>query len=105
MESEEKQQFAQLILNTDKTKQQMQQYKIIKEELRERTEKGQSYLKIKYFKGEPRIIKSMMTMLHQNMQCLNNKIDELTIFIDDLEDKPDIICLTEHWLKHESDTN
>lgn len=42
-----------------------------------------------------------MSILHQNIQCLRNKVDEVDIFINGMEMKPEIICFTETWLKAE----
>lgn len=42
-------------------------------------------------------------MLHQNIQCLRNKTEEIELFINTLENQPDIICITEHWLKKEEE--
>ena len=39
--------------------------------------------------------------MHQNIQCLRNKIEELEIFLSEQEAKTDILCLTEHWLRQE----
>lgn len=37
--------------------------------------------------------------MHQNVQCIKNKVLELELYINALEQKPNLICLTEHWLK------
>lgn len=50
-------QFAKLAFSTDKTKQQLAQYKLVREELKRRSVAGEENLKIRYVKGEPRIIK------------------------------------------------
>lgn len=38
-------------------------------------------------------------LLHQNIQSLRNKTLELEAFIETLEEKPHILCFTEHWLQ------
>lgn len=43
-------------------------------------------------------MKKTINILHQNIQCIRNKILELEIFITSLENSPDLLCLTEHWL-------
>lgn len=40
-----------------------------------------------------------LTIFHQNIQSLTEKVLELEVFLGDLLPKPDILCLTEHWLK------
>ena len=41
---------------------------------------------------------SLFTILHQNVQSILNKIDDLTIFLEDCKNKYDVIAVTEHWL-------
>lgn len=44
-----------------------------------------------------------INIIHQNIQCVRNKILELEIFIESLEEIPDLVCLTEHWLSKEEE--
>jgi hypothetical protein len=37
------------------------------------------------------------TVLHHNVQSLNNKILELTVYLHDNKKMVDVICLTELW--------
>lgn len=53
-----KQKFSNLVITSDKTPNQTLQYKRLKEELITRTNNGETNLKIKYFNGEPKIIKN-----------------------------------------------
>lgn len=50
--------FENLIITSDKTPNQTLHYKRIKEELSTRTNAGEKNLKIKYFNGEPKIVKN-----------------------------------------------
>lgn len=36
--------------------------------------------------------------MHQNVQCLRNKIDEIEIMLKDELKDVEILCFTEHWL-------
>lgn len=38
-----------------------------------------------------------INVLHQNVQCIRNKIEALELLLDDND--IDIVCITEHWLK------
>lgn len=40
-------------------------------------------------------------ILHQNIQCLRNKTLDIELFLNTLNTLPDLICLTEHWLREE----
>lgn len=42
---------------------------------------------------------SKLQLLHQNIQSIKNKVPEIEVFLDTLEEKPNILCFTEHWLK------
>ena len=35
-------------------------------------------------------------MIHQNVQCITNKIPEIEVLLH--EEKPDILCISEHWI-------
>lgn len=39
-----------------------------------------------------------MSIIHQNVQCLNNKVEDLEVFLDG--EGCDVLCLTEHWYTH-----
>lgn len=39
----------------------------------------------------------ILSILHQNIQSLRNKISDLEVFIHNLKQLPQVICLTEHW--------
>lgn len=39
-------------------------------------------------------------LFHLNIQCLSNKVDMLSLTLDDL--KSDIVCISEHWLTSEA---
>lgn len=43
----------------------------------------------------------LLILFHQNIQCLRNKVGELEVYIDSQKDRPDVICLTEHWMTEE----
>lgn len=45
------------------------------------------------------IKKQTFNLIHQNIQSIKNKVDDLMIFIDSLNIEVHAICLTEHWLK------
>lgn len=49
-------QYLGLGFSTDKTKQQLQEYKLIKEELKNRVDKGGENLCIRYIRGKPKIV-------------------------------------------------
>ena len=38
------------------------------------------------------------SLMHQNFQCLRNKIYEVDILLNDELDNVDVLCCTEHWL-------
>lgn len=40
--------------------------------------------------------KCLLRVVHQNMQCIKNKLQALEIFLNDC--KPNIFAVTEHWL-------
>ena len=40
-----------------------------------------------------------VNIMHQNIQCLRNKIPELDILINNTISNIDILCVTEHWLR------
>lgn len=40
-----------------------------------------------------------ITVLHQNMQSLPDKTLEFEVFLDTLKDVPDVLCITEHWMR------
>lgn len=55
---------------------------------------------------EPQInnrITDTFTIVHQNMQCIRNKIEQLEAIF--LENKIDIFCVTEHWLHPQEPLN
>jgi hypothetical protein len=39
-----------------------------------------------------------LKIMHQNVQCLNNKKPELKLILSLNDFNMDILCLTEHWL-------
>lgn len=39
-----------------------------------------------------------ITILHQNLQCLSNKINEVEVFLD--EEFCHFLCVSEHWIPH-----
>jgi hypothetical protein len=39
-----------------------------------------------------------LKVLHHNIQSLNNKTLELSLFIHDTDIMIDVLCFTEHWL-------
>jgi exonuclease III len=45
-----------------------------------------------------RQVESNITMLHHNIQSLNNKILELTVYLHNNEKLVDVLCFTEHWM-------
>ena len=49
--------YAKVTFSSDKTKKQLTEYKILKESLKKRMEDGEQDIKIKYIRGEPRIMK------------------------------------------------
>lgn len=49
--------YAKLAFSSDKTKKQLAEYKLIKEEMKRRSEAGEENLRIKYIRGEPKIMK------------------------------------------------
>jgi hypothetical protein len=40
-------------------------------------------------------------VLHHNIQSLNNKIQELVLFLHATENMVDVLCLTEHWISED----
>lgn len=42
-------------------------------------------------------VKSTLKIANFNIQCLNTGKDELEVFLDQEDQKPEIISLTEHW--------
>lgn len=39
-----------------------------------------------------------LNILHQNIQCIKNKLPEIELFINSLTKVPDVICFSEHWM-------
>lgn len=44
------------------------------------------------------VSKHRFQVLHQNIQCLRNKTNEIGVCLESLQCKPDVLCLSEHWL-------
>ena len=43
----------------------------------------------------------MVSVFHQNVQSINNKLLELDVILQTELEKVDILCLSEHWLREE----
>lgn len=44
-----------------------------------------------------------LVVLHQNIQSVRNKTLDLELFINTMDEKPNILCLSEHWLRYEEE--
>jgi exonuclease III len=44
---------------------------------------------------------TVVTVFHQNVQSINNKLLELNVIVQTELEKVDVLCLSEHWLREE----
>lgn len=40
----------------------------------------------------------VINIMHQNIQCLRNKISEIELLLETTKELPDVMCITEHWM-------
>lgn len=50
-------------------------------------------------------VKSQFCLVHQNIQCIRNKINELELLLHTNLKTTDFLCITEHWLMNNEITS